>query len=244
MAQGGVVLITGAANGIGRAMAGAFHRDGFTVVGADKDAGRLPTVAPVCAMTRVVDVGDASQAAAAVEAVVASLGRLDVLINGAAVILDRRVADHGEGEFEEVVRTNLFGAFYFTRAAIPVMRRQRYGRIVNLASRAAEGGTPGQSAYSVSKAAVVALTRSTASEVLDDGILVNALIPGDTRTGINPLGTQEPEAVYPFMKHLATLPPDGPTGKTFLLDREYRLLQPHASLGARLIRRLRAIGRR
>jgi 3-oxoacyl-[acyl-carrier protein] reductase len=241
MTESRVVVLTGAANGIGRAAATGFHRDGFTVVGVDNDAGRLPLVAGACVMTVAVDVGDPSGVAAAVQAIVARLGRVDILVNGAGVILDRRVADHAEGEFERVVRTNLLGPFYFLRAVIPVMRRQRHGRVVNVASRSAEGGTPGLAAYGASKAAVLTLTRTTASEVASDGILVNALIPGETRTAINPAGTEEPEAVYPYVKHLATLRSDGPTGKAFLYGREYRLLEPPSDLASRIVGKLRRI---
>lgn len=242
MAQGPVVIITGAASGIGRAMSAGFHGDGFTVVGIDNDAGRLMTVAPVCAQTVVADVGDSPQVREAVETVVARLGRVDVLINGAGVILDRRVAEHAEGEFERVIRTNLFGSFYFTRDTIPVMRRQRYGRIINLASLSAESTNPGHSAYGASKAAIFSLTRCTAKEVAGDGILVNALLPGDTRTALNPTATQEPEAVYPFMKQLATLPTDGPTGKVFRYGREYPLFYAsHTDLLSRVIRKARGL---
>ena len=125
-----------------------------------------------------------------------------------------------------MIRINLIGSFYFMRAAIPVMRRQRYGRIVNLASRAAENATPGLSAYGASKAGIFSLTQCAANEVAGDGILVNALIPGDTRTAMNPTAKQEPEAVYPYLRELATLPVDGPSGKVFRYGREYPLFQP------------------
>jgi NAD(P)-dependent dehydrogenase (short-subunit alcohol dehydrogenase family) len=221
-----VVLLTGAANGIGRAMAASFHQDGFAVVAVDNDAAGLAAVAPACALTTVADVADPAQVEAAVAATVARLGRVDVLVNGAGVILDRRVTEHGEAEFERVVRINLFGAFYFMRATIPVMRRRRYGRIVNFASRAAENATPGLSAYGASKAGLFTLTQCAAAEVAGDGILVNALIPGDTRTAMNPTAKQEPEAVYPYLRELATLPPGGPTGKVFRYGAEYPLFQP------------------
>jgi NAD(P)-dependent dehydrogenase (short-subunit alcohol dehydrogenase family) len=226
MGRDRVVLVTGAAKGIGRAMAAGFHGDGFAVVGVDSDAAGLASVAPACALTAVVDVADPAQVDAAVEAAVARLGRLDVLVNGAGVILDRRVAEHGVGEFERVVRINLFGTFYCMRAAIPVMRRQRYGRIVNFASRAAENATPGLSAYGAAKAGVFTLTQCAAGEVAGDGILVNALIPGDTRTAMNPTAKQEPEAVYPYLRELATLPDGGPSGKVFRYGAEYPLFQP------------------
>ncbi len=106
------------------------------------------------------------------------------------------------------------------------MRRQRYGRIVNFASRAAENATPGLSAYGASKAGIFTLTQCAASEVAGDGILVNALIPGDTRTAMNPAAKQEPEAVYPYLRELATLPAGGPSGKVFRYGREYPLFQP------------------
>jgi 3-oxoacyl-[acyl-carrier protein] reductase len=244
MVQGRVVIVTGAANGIGRALAAGFHGDGFTVVGVDSDAVRLAALVSACVMTVVTDVADPVQASAAVESAVARLGRVDILVNAAGVILDRRLVEHADGEFEHVVRTNLFGSFYFMRAVIPVMRRERYGRIINLASRSAEGAAPGRSAYGASKAAIVTLTRCAASEVAADGILINALIPGNTRTVMNPTATQEPEAVYPYARELATLSPDGPNGKVFRYGKEYwLLLAEREGTLKRLMRRVRGMMR-
>src|SRR5262249_855281 len=187
--QSRVVIVTGAANGIGRALAAGFHGDGFAVVGVDSDAERLTTMASLCAMTVITDVGDPAQARAAVEGTVGRLGRVAVLVNAGGVVRGGGGVEPGDGEFERVVRTNLFGSFSFMRAVIPAMRGGRYGRIINLASRSAEGATPGQSAYGASKAAIVTLTRCAASEVAADGILVNALIPGNTRPVMTPPAT-------------------------------------------------------
>jgi NAD(P)-dependent dehydrogenase (short-subunit alcohol dehydrogenase family) len=106
------------------------------------------------------------------------------------------------------------------------MRAQGSGRIINMISRHAEFAPAGLAGYSSSKAALWALTRTASQEVKGSGILVNALIPGPTKTNMNPAGTQEPEAVYPTARMLATLPDDGPSGKCFWDMEEYRMYQP------------------
>jgi NAD(P)-dependent dehydrogenase (short-subunit alcohol dehydrogenase family) len=103
------------------------------------------------------------------------------------------------------------------------MRRQGRGRIVNLASRNAEFCPPGSLAYTASKAAVIALTRTLAHELAGAGadILVNNLLPGITRTAMNPIDGRDPEQCYSTARLMATLPSGGPTGRTFTDDEEY-----------------------
>lgn len=232
--SGRTVLITGAANGIGRALAENFLADGARVVAVDVDAAALASVAERGAVTVTADVADPADADRIVGACTAEdggTGRLDVLVNNAGIALQRRIEDHEPGEFERVLAVNLFGPFQLLRAALPVMRRQEHGRVINLVSRNAEFTPVGLAGYNTSKAALWALTRTAARETEGTDILVNALIPGPTLTGMNPRGTQTPEAVYPTAKMLATLEAGGPSGKCFWDEQEYRMYQREKRVG-------------
>jgi len=124
------------------------------------------------------------------------------------------------------VAVHLFGALYGLRAALPVMRRQGRGRIINTVSRGAEAQAGGWSAYGSAKAALFALTRIAAAEATDADILINGMIPGPTRSGMmKGPNLQEPEAVYPGALWLATLPPGGPSGEVFWNRKPYALFQ-------------------
>jgi NAD(P)-dependent dehydrogenase (short-subunit alcohol dehydrogenase family) len=219
------VLVTGAASGIGQALANGFLDDGARVVGVDINADGLEPLANRGAVTLAVDVSDPAQVDDMVRAALDQTGSLEVLINNAGLGFARLVVDHKPEEFEQLLRVNLFGPFYCMRAAIPVMREGGFGRIINVVSRHAESGASAFAAYGSSKAGLWALTRHAASETRDENIRINCLIPGPTRTGMMPRG-QEPELVYPTARMLATLPLDGPTGKVFWNEKEYVLFDP------------------
>ena len=223
VAAGRVALVTGAARGLGYEIARQLAERGAHVVVGARDAGRAALA--VTALTRAglaasavpLDVADADSVPRAVAEVVDRLGRLDVLVNNAGVALD---ADRPalEVDFDLVGRTfavNLVGAWRCCAEVVPHMRRQGYGRIVNLSSRLASlaamsGGEP---AYRVSKTGLNALTRILAAELAGTGILVNAASPGWVRTGMG--GPRAPRTVTAGARTpvwLATLPEGGPTG--------------------------------
>jgi 3-oxoacyl-[acyl-carrier protein] reductase len=220
------VLVTGSAAGIGKAIGLGFLGEGARLVAVDRDLKGLKDLAENGALTYEADVSISGQAEAMIRFAVEKTGRLDVLINNAGIAINAQVADHEPDQFENLVRINLFGPFYGMRAAILVMREQGFGRIINLLSRNAEMGLAGMSAYSSSKAGLLALTRNAAVEVLGSNILINGLIPGPTRTGMNPFGTQEADVVYPTARMLALFPENGPTGRVFWDEKEYRLFDP------------------
>jgi 3-oxoacyl-[acyl-carrier protein] reductase len=216
------VLVTGAASGIGHALAAGFLKDGATVVAVDRNAEGLSSLAMKGSITLKVDVSDSDQVEGMVDTAVDKTGRLDVLLNNAGIAYHCYLVKHQPDQFEELIRINLFGPVYGMRFAIPVMRSQHFGRIVNLVSRLPEAATKGMSAYGSSKAALWAATRHIAREVSDGGILINGLIPGITESGMMPEG-QDPSKVYPAARMLATLPAGGPSGKVFWEKKEYRM---------------------
>jgi 3-oxoacyl-[acyl-carrier protein] reductase len=223
------VVITGAGSGIGQAFALGFLADGADVVGGDIEPAGLTAVASAGGHTLQGDVSVDANVRALVDLAIESTGRVDVLINNAGYGMQTRVEDLADGEFEKMIAVHLFGCIYGMRAAIPHMRAQEYGRIINVISRAAEGNAGGNSAYGAAKAGMWTASRSAANETADTDILVNMLFPGMTNTGIwgvDMPGMQDPEVVYPTAKMLATLPAGGPTGTVFYREQPYQMFDP------------------
>ena len=214
------VCITGAASGIGHAISNGFLDDGAKVVAVDINGEGLKSLEEKGATTKIIDVTDYNQVNSMVKTAVDETGRLDALFNNAGIGRVKYIHKFEDDEYEQVIRVNVFGPVYGMRAAIPVMRTQNFGRIINLVSRAAEAGNDAQSPYNSSKAALWSVTRTAAVENLDFDILINGMIPGPTKSGLNPIG-QDPEVVYPSAKWMATLPTGGPTGKVFWNQKEY-----------------------
>lgn len=225
-----VIVITGAASGLGRAWVQGFVADGATVVAADIDAKGLDALrvsAPQRLHGIVTDVSDADQVRRMVAFALERCGRIDGLFNNAGIGLNRSLEEAPEGHFERHVAVHLFGCIYGMRAVLPVMRAQGYGRIINTVSRSAANDQPRMGAYAAAKAGMWAASRTQARELAGTDILVNMLIPGPTNTAIwgrDRPELQAPEVSYPTARMLATLPAGGPAGKVFWNEKEYRLM--------------------
>jgi NAD(P)-dependent dehydrogenase (short-subunit alcohol dehydrogenase family) len=188
--DGRVVVVTGAAKGIGAVTAEAFGRERARVAALDIDGAGVDSVVAglsargVDALGVKTDVTSATAVHAALDAVLSRWGRVDVLVNNAGgFAVMRTFEDIEESEWEAIVRSNLTSVFLVCKAVLPVMKRQKAGRIVNLASVVARGGAVRVPAhYAAAKAGVIALTRMLALEVADLGITVNAVAPGTTAT--------------------------------------------------------------
>lgn len=182
--------MTGAASGIGAAIARRLSADGLAVALVDRDADRLAAVAASCGgevTSAVCDVVDAAAVRATVESVVQWGGRLDVVVNGAGILVRADVDGTTPEIWRRVLDVNLTGTFQVIQAALPHLRtgaEAAHRRIVNIASGAATRGYA-YPAYSASKGGVTALTRQIACEVAPSGITVNAVNPGVVRTAIN-----------------------------------------------------------
>jgi 3-oxoacyl-[acyl-carrier protein] reductase len=185
-----VVIVTGAARGIGAVTAEGFGREGARVAALDIDGAGIDTLAAKLSAGGVETLGlkadatDASAVRQAVDTVLARWGRVDVVVNNAGgFAVMRTFEETAEAEWDAILRSNLTSAFLVCKAVLPVMKRQRTGRIVNLASVVARGGAVRVPAhYAAAKAGVIALTRMLALEVADLGITVNAVAPGTTAT--------------------------------------------------------------
>ncbi|MCR4420719.1 MAG: 3-oxoacyl-[acyl-carrier-protein] reductase [Clostridia bacterium] len=180
-----VALVTGASRGIGRAIAIALAREGARVAvnylkeaRAAEETVRLIEASGGTAVTLQGDVGHLEAAENMVQEVTRTFGRLDILVNNAGISKDNLLLRLSEEDLDLVLATNLKGAFNCSKAALRPMLKQRYGRIINVASVVGLVGNAGQTAYAASKAAIVGFTRSLAKEVASRGVLVNCIAPG------------------------------------------------------------------
>ncbi|MBK1868499.1 SDR family NAD(P)-dependent oxidoreductase [Aestuariivirga sp. YIM B02566] len=181
--EGKVAIVTGAASGIGRAIAELLHARGAKVVAEDIN----PEVEALAKPGMVPFVADVSREDSAVRAVALaqeSFGKLDILVNNAARIMNKLVVDMTRADWEAIMSVNVTGAFLHSREAMKAMIPNKSGAIVNIASYAAYFAFPEISAYTASKGALVQLTRTLALEAIDHGIRVNAIGSGDVVTNI------------------------------------------------------------
>jgi len=184
---GRVVLVTGAGRGIGRTIAQTFTREGATVVGLDREPAALAELREdsLAELVLTCDITDPEQVRAAVATIDERYGRLDVLINNAGINAEGPLESFDPELWDQVFAVNVRGVLNTCQAVIPVMKRQRAGRIINAASFAAIIPSVEAAAYGASKAAVVQMTRVLASELGPWDITVNAYAPGMIPTAMN-----------------------------------------------------------
>lgn len=182
--SGQVALVTGASQGIGRAIAETLAANGATVCLVARSADKLAAVAETItaaggkAEPLTCDVAQAEAIEQAVAGVVERHGRLDILVNNAGVTRDTLLPRMSDEEWDLVLTTNLRAPFLFMRAASRPMMQQRYGRIINVSSVSGMIGNAGQANYSASKAGLIGLTRTVAKELAGRKVTVNAVSPG------------------------------------------------------------------
>ena len=248
-----IVIVTGGAHGIGKAYCLGFAKAGAKVViadidkaGADRAAGEIAnaigagTIPESPLQSLHVDVSDETSTKNMASRVLERFGRIDVLINNAAVFsvvpMNRgRIESIDPEEWDRLMAVNLRGLFFCCRAVLPSMRQQKSGKIINIASGTVFAGAPGRIHYVTSKAATIGFTRTLAREVGDDNINVNCLAPGNTLSEENPteqmikfressVGSrslkriQVPQDVIGAMLFLASPLSDFVTGQTVNVD--------------------------
>ncbi len=182
-----VVVLTGAARGIGEAIARLFSERGYAIAALDVlDSGRavceeIAGAGGICQFY-LCDVTDEAQIKATIEAVFSRFGRIDVLLNNAGVVLVKPLVETGWDEFQRVTNVNLGGTFLLCKHVLPIMGRQHSGSIVNMASVSGHVGQTEHALYGATKGAILSFTRALAWEVASDGIRVNSISPGSVDT--------------------------------------------------------------
>jgi 3-oxoacyl-[acyl-carrier protein] reductase len=187
--EGEVAIVTGAGRGIGEAIATRLAADGARIAAisrsisnAERTAATLNAATPGCATPYAVDVADHAAVRALCETILADLGRVDILVNNAGITRDGLSMRMPIEDWDDVIDTNLKGAFNFIQALERSMIKQRSGRIINISSVIGLMGNAGQANYAASKAGLFGLTRSVARELATRGITANAIAPGFIET--------------------------------------------------------------
>lgn len=183
-------LITGGSRGIGFGIAEAFVRQGADVMLAATNRTKLLEAQERLAAhgTRVeiavVDVSNRAACGALVQQAIDQLGKLEILVNSAAIYIPHPFLDYTADEFDRVMKTNLYGPFHLSQAALPHMLEQGWGRIINISSTAGKWASKNQSAYNVAKHGLIGMTRCVALETAGTGVTVNAICPGIVQTDL------------------------------------------------------------
>jgi 3-oxoacyl-[acyl-carrier protein] reductase len=201
--SGRTVIVTGGARGIGLALTRFFAEAGAVLAVADVDTEALAaaTTDLDAAVALEMDVSDPESVATGIGLVVARTGRIDVVVNNAGILRDRVVWKLTDHDWQAVLGVHLTGTFNVTRAVIPIMREQGYGRIVNVTSYTGLHGNVGQANYAAAKAGIIGFTRTTAKELARFGITVNAISPNaetDMVSSIPPDRLEELRAQIPL----------------------------------------------
>jgi len=182
--KGQVAVVTGASRGLGKAIAIGLARSGAKVACVARNTDALAsTVAEITsaggvALPFACDVANTDSVNTTIDAVLAAWEKIHIMVNNAGITKDGLIPRMSDDQWDDVINTNLRGAFLFTRAVTRPMMQQRYGRIVNIASVSGLMGNPGQSNYSASKAGMIGMTRSVSRELASRKVTVNAIAPG------------------------------------------------------------------
>ena len=192
-----IALVTGASQGIGRACAFALAAQGAHVALAARNLEKLTSVAEEItaaggtAHPFALDVADEDSIKAGVKAILAHFGRIEIVVNNAGITRDILTLRMKRKDWDDVLSTNLTGAFLLTQACMSSMLKQRWGRVINITSVVGETGQAGQANYAASKAGLIGLTKSLARELASRTITVNAVAPGYIETAMTAVLTPE-----------------------------------------------------
>ena len=190
-----VVLITGATGGIGGAIAGQMKNAGATVVITGRDEKKLAGFDDSF-IKIAADLSENGAAEKLISDTIEKAGRIDVLINNAGITADTLMMRMSDEQFDNVLNTNLRATFKLCRACLMPMMKQRFGRIINMASIVGVVGGAGQANYAASKGAIIAMTKSIAAEVASRGITANTVAPGFIKTPMTDVLSEELKKKY------------------------------------------------
>ena len=197
--SGKVALITGASRGFGREFARVLSEAGadLALVARSREGLEEPAAMVQKEGQRVflgqADISKSDEVEAVVTKAVADLGKIDILINNAGILIRHKIEEFNNEDWEKVIQTNLYGRFYCIRAVAPLMKQQKWGRIINIGSLMGEVALAERTAYCASKAGLHGMTKALALELVEHNITVNAIAPGIFLTDITKAATTNPE---------------------------------------------------
>lgn len=215
-----VAIVTGGSQGIGRAVAEAYGREGAQVVVVNagnpergEEVAKEIVAAGGAASAMRADVTSKADVDALVDQVVERFGTVDVLFHGAGLMINKPIEGYTEDEWDRTIDVNLKGSFLMAQAVVPIMKAKGRGKIIFVASIAGTCAFPNALPYCASKGGVLMITKALAAEVAKDGINVNAISPGNTATPLNQHLQDDPEFV-------ALLESKTPTGRAYISTQE------------------------
>ena len=182
--EGHTAVVTGAGRGIGEAIAEAFAKEGATVLCVSRNPGNCQSVAEsICSFggqadAFPMDVADKANIAEVCQMLLERYPKVDILVNNAGIIRDKLFIKMSDDDWEQVLFTDLFSAFYICKQFVPSMARNRWGRIINMASVSGVMGNAGQTNYAAAKGGLIGFTKSLAKELAGRAVTVNAIAPG------------------------------------------------------------------
>jgi 3-oxoacyl-[acyl-carrier protein] reductase len=185
-----VALVTGAAQGIGKAIAQTLAKSGASIIVSDINLELASQTAQeikglgVKTVPLKMNVADLAEVDSAIKKSISEMGKIDILVNNAGITKDTLLMRMKKEDWDLVISINLSGVFNLCKATVPFMMKQRFGKIINIASIVGEMGNAGQANYSASKAGVIGFTKTLAREVASRGIMVNAVAPGFIQTAM------------------------------------------------------------
>lgn len=207
-----VAIVTGGSQGIGKAIAKGYGREGanVVVVNAGRPERGQETADEIkaeggSAVAKQADVSDKASVSSMVDEVVDEFGTVDILMQGAGVMINKPIEEYTEDDWDKMMDVNLKGAFLTAQAVVPVMKKAGSGKIIFIASVAATRAFPNALPYCASKGGVLMVAKALAAEIAKDGINVNAISPGNTATPLNQHLQDDPE----FVKLLEERTPTG-----------------------------------
>ena len=216
------VLITGASSGIGKELAHGFHDAGFNIIPC---ARRYEVLVDEFKNTDncrplKLDVTDYVKVKYEIENIINDFGRIDILINNASTLSNGKVVEYSVRDWIEIFDCNVTSVFNLCHEVLPYMIKNNFGRIINISSGGSVNCAPSYSAYSSTKAAINAFTKSVAKEVSDYDIKVNCMSPGPCRTPMFPENPLDPAVSLPTALKLASNDPSVGTGKFYWMEKE------------------------